>query len=90
MKLLVDPPELVPELVCALNETDCLAAQTGVSTVEVLAPWLLDGGDRDARGDRAALLRPRLGVGSPAVPGDAARRPLASLQQRVAFRRYGR
>ena len=45
MKLLVGPPELVPELVCALNETDCLAARTGVSTVEVLAPWLLDGGD---------------------------------------------
>ena len=45
MKLLVDPPELVPELVRALNETDCLAARTGISTVEVLAPWLLDGGD---------------------------------------------
>ena len=45
MKLLVDPPELVPELVRALNETDCLAARTGVSTVEVLAPWLLEGGD---------------------------------------------
>lgn len=45
MKLLVGPPELVPELVRALNETDCLAARTGVSTVEVLAPWLLDGGD---------------------------------------------
>ena len=45
MKLLVGPPELVPELVCALNETDFLAARTGVSTVEVLAPWLLDGGD---------------------------------------------
>ena len=45
MKLLVDPPELVPELVRALNETDCLAARTGVSTVEVLAPWLLEGGN---------------------------------------------
>jgi hypothetical protein len=45
MKLLVGPPELVPELVRALNETECLAARTGVSTVEVLAPWLLDGGD---------------------------------------------
>lgn len=45
MKLLVDPPELVPELVRALNETDCLAARTGSHTVEVLAPWLLEGGD---------------------------------------------
>jgi hypothetical protein len=47
MKLLVGPPELVPDLVCALNETDCLAAQTGVSTVEVLAPWLVEAGDRE-------------------------------------------
>ena len=47
MKLLVGPPELVPELVRALNETDCLAARTGVSTVEVLAPWLVEDGDRE-------------------------------------------
>jgi hypothetical protein len=46
MKLLVGPPELVPELVCALNETDCLAARTGVSTVEVLAPWLVEEGEQ--------------------------------------------
>ena len=50
MKLLVGPPELVPELVRALNETDCLAARTGNSTVDVLAPWLLDGSD----GEQAA------------------------------------
>lgn len=47
MRLLVSPPELVSELVLALNDTDCLAARTGASTVEVLAPWLLEGGDRE-------------------------------------------
>jgi hypothetical protein len=45
MKLLINPPELAPDLVRALNETDCLAARTARDTVEVLAPWLLDGGD---------------------------------------------
>jgi hypothetical protein len=45
MKLLISHPELAPELVCALNETDCLAARTAVDTVEVFAPWLLEGGD---------------------------------------------
>jgi hypothetical protein len=38
--------ELAPELVRALNETDCLAARTAIDTVEVFAPWLLEGGDR--------------------------------------------
>jgi hypothetical protein len=45
MKLLISHPELAPELVCALNETDCLAARMTRDTVEVFAPWLLDGGD---------------------------------------------
>lgn len=45
MKLLISHPELAPDLVSALNETDCLAARTGLDTVEVLAPWLLEGGD---------------------------------------------
>lgn len=45
MKLLISHPELAPELVYALNETDCLAARTALDTVEVIAPWLLDGGD---------------------------------------------
>ena len=45
MKLLVSHPALAPDLVYALNETDCLAARTGLHTVEVFAPWLLDGGD---------------------------------------------
>lgn len=45
MKLLLSHPELAPALVHALNETDCLAARTGVRTVEVIAPWLLEGGD---------------------------------------------
>ena len=45
MKLLISHPELAPELVCALNETDCLAARTARDTVEVFVPWLLDVGD---------------------------------------------
>ena len=45
MKLLISHPELAPDLVSALNETDCLAAQTALDTVEVFVPWLLDGGN---------------------------------------------
>ena len=45
MKLRITHPELAPDLVGALNETDCLAARTAIDTVEVFAPWLLDGGD---------------------------------------------
>ena len=45
MKLLISHPELASELVCALNETDCLAARTARDTVEVFVPWLLDVGD---------------------------------------------
>ena len=48
MKLLISHPELASELVCALNETDCLAARTGSHTVEVFAPWLNHGGDTAA------------------------------------------
>jgi hypothetical protein len=42
MRLLISHPELAPELVCALNETDCLAARTDRDTLEVFMPWLLD------------------------------------------------
>ena len=45
MKLRITHPELAPDLVGALNETDCLAARTAIDTVEVFAPWLLEGGD---------------------------------------------
>ena len=45
MKLRISHPELAPELVGALNETDYLAARTALDTVDVFAPWLLDGGD---------------------------------------------
>ena len=45
MKLLVSHPELARDLVCALNETDCVAARTGSHTLEVFTPWLLEGGD---------------------------------------------
>jgi len=45
MKLQISHPELAPDLVCALNETDCLAARTARDTVEVFVPWLPDGGN---------------------------------------------
>lgn len=45
MKLLLSHSELALSLVRALNETDCFAAQTGHHTVEVFAPWLIEGGD---------------------------------------------
>ena len=45
MKLVLSHPELAPNLVRALNETDCFAARTGRHTIEVFAPWLLEGGD---------------------------------------------
>lgn len=45
MKLLISHPDLAPELVYALNETDCFAARTACDTVEVFAPWLVDGGN---------------------------------------------
>ena len=45
MKLRISHPELASELVRALNDTDCLAARTALDTVEVFAPWLLEGGD---------------------------------------------
>ena len=48
MKLLISHPDLVPELVCALNETDCLAARTAPDTVEVFVPWLSEGGSTAA------------------------------------------
>jgi hypothetical protein len=47
VKLRISHPELAPDLVGALNETDCLAARTALDTVEVFAPWLLDGGDTE-------------------------------------------
>jgi len=45
MKLLLSHPGLAADLVEALNETDCLAARTSLDTVEVYAPWLVDGCD---------------------------------------------
>jgi len=45
VKLRISHPELAPELVRALNETDCLAARIAIDTVEVFAPWLLEGGE---------------------------------------------
>ena len=45
MRLLLTHPELAPELIQALNETECIAVRTGSHTLEVLAPWLLEGGD---------------------------------------------
>jgi hypothetical protein len=50
MKLRISHPELASELVRALNDTDCLAARTALDTVEVFAPWLLEGGDANHAG----------------------------------------
>lgn len=46
MKLLITHPELVPALVDALNEADCVATRVARDTVEVVVPWLLHGGNR--------------------------------------------
>lgn len=43
MKLRISHPGLAPDLVYALNEADCVAAQTASDTVEVFLPWLLEG-----------------------------------------------
>ena len=45
MKLLISHPDLAPALVYALNATDYFAARTSLDTVEVFAPWLVDGGN---------------------------------------------
>lgn len=45
MKLRISHPELAPELVSALNETECRATWTGRDAVEVFVPWLLGDGD---------------------------------------------
>ena len=44
VKLRISHPELAPELVRA-RTTPRLAARTGLDTVAVFAPWLLEGGD---------------------------------------------
>lgn len=45
MKLLITHPELVPDLVFALNKADCVATRIASDVVEVLVPWRLDGSD---------------------------------------------
>jgi hypothetical protein len=45
MRIVISHPELAPDLVGALNETDCFAARTGDAVIEVFAPWLLEGGN---------------------------------------------
>jgi hypothetical protein len=48
MKLVISHPELAPELVFALNQSDCLAARIGRNTLEVFVPWLRDAGEEQA------------------------------------------
>lgn len=43
MKLRLSHPELVHDLVQALNETECLAARTAMDSIDVFVPWLADG-----------------------------------------------
>jgi hypothetical protein len=40
MRLIVNDPNAVPELVAALRDGDCLAEQEGEATVAVGFPWL--------------------------------------------------
>ena len=42
MMIRISHPDLAPDLVDALNETDCLATRVAPDTVEVLVPWLAD------------------------------------------------
>ena len=77
VKLRISHPELAPELVRALNDTDCLAARTGARHRRGVRALAARGRRTGACRRRAALLRQGLGRASPAVPGDAARRPLA-------------
>jgi len=46
MRLLITHPELVPGLVSALNETECIATRVAKDTVDVFVPWLVQGGNR--------------------------------------------
>ena len=46
MKLLISHPELMPDLISALNEADCVAMRIARDTLEVLVPWRLDAGNR--------------------------------------------
>ena len=45
MIIRISHPDLAPDLVDALNETDCLAARIAPDTVEVFVPWLTDDAD---------------------------------------------
>jgi len=47
MKIQLSHPGLVPELLAALNRTDCRATRVDADIVEVHVPWLTD--DADAR-----------------------------------------
>ena len=42
MMIRISHPDLAPDLVDALNGTDCLATRIAPDTVEVLVPWLAD------------------------------------------------
>jgi hypothetical protein len=82
VKLQISHPELAPELVSAVNATDCLAARTEPDVVEVFVPWLSGGADTDHAetevlffvkawatehpGFRATLLDRARGAGRPA------------------------
>ncbi len=65
VKILLSNPDLAPELVDALNRTDCVATRIGSDTVEVLVPWLSDGTDAT---QAATELRFFLGVWGSAYP----------------------
>ena len=45
VKIQLSDPDLAPDLVDALNATDCCAMLIAADTVEVLVPWLGNGAD---------------------------------------------
>jgi hypothetical protein len=45
MRLQISDPRLGPDLVRALNETDCLAARTREDVIDVFVPWVAGADD---------------------------------------------
>jgi hypothetical protein len=66
VKIQLSDPDLAPDLVDALNETDCWATRIAADTVEVLVPWLGNGADA---GQAATELRFFVRVWGIAHPG---------------------
>ena len=66
VKIQLSHPDLAPDLVDALNATDCLATRIAADTVEVHVPWLSNRADA---GQAATELRFFVRVWGVAHPG---------------------